>query len=255
MDPNYSLDLQDPEKNIPSIPKKKHSLFEKIILFILIVILCQLLIVSPFILSPFQISGRSMEKNYFDREYILVDKISYLKIWSWEFSRPVRGDVVIIKPHTVNNKEYYIKRVIGLPWETISFRYGKVYIKTDATSPEIELQEWYLDPADQSKTFPPLDVSENSFQIPEWEYFLIWDNRSNSIDSRHCFISCSLPNTSHFLKRENITGKVFTSFWYTPLFQDTEAIESVKKIPMRWFDTIRSWHYPEFDKNALQNVQ
>lgn len=80
MDSLSSPDLQDQEKNIPSVPLKKHSIFEKIVLFVLIIILCQLFIVSPFILSPFQISGRSMEKNYFDREYILVDKISYLHI-------------------------------------------------------------------------------------------------------------------------------------------------------------------------------
>lgn len=50
--------------------------------------------------------------------------------WNWRIGEPQRGDVAIIKPHAANNKEYYIKRVIGLPGETVKFQDGEVYVKT-----------------------------------------------------------------------------------------------------------------------------
>lgn len=107
------------------------SFFRDVIIILIIVI-----IMRAFIITPFRINGSSMEDSYHDREYILVDKFSYLNFTEsykttsstanliTKFSRkvlsllpvhvgdPVRGDVIVITPHVDSNREYYIKRVV-----------------------------------------------------------------------------------------------------------------------------------------------
>ena len=118
----------------------------------LVVILIIVIFIRIFIVTPFRINGSSMEESYHDKEYILVDKFSYLNFpqtfgemtgSNWIDSTistlantipvhvgdPDRGDVVVITPHVDKNREYYIKRVIGLPGDTIRVSGGKVFIK------------------------------------------------------------------------------------------------------------------------------
>ena len=184
------------------------------------VILAIVLFVRAYIVSPFQINGSSMETSYHTNEYILVNKFSYAMIGDWKVSDPVRGDVAIIKPHAANGKEYYIKRVIGLPGDTVKFQDGEVYLKTKTASEFVKLNEDYLSPDNKGKTYLPLDINETEFTVPEDEYFLMGDNRGGSADSRSCFLSCSIPNSTHFIKRSDMSGKVLISFGYFNLFKD-----------------------------------
>lgn len=116
-----------------------NSTFSEFIRFLrdFILILLIVFFIRTFIITPFQINGQSMEASYHDKEFILVDKLSYLdfpedtndsidggigatlmSLWQkipLHIGDPVRGDVVVIKPHVDKNREYYIKRVIALP--------------------------------------------------------------------------------------------------------------------------------------------
>jgi len=203
-----------------------------------------------------------MEENYHDHEYILVNKFSYLNLpthfheWNNEnanfFQRtiaqffekiplnignPQRGDVVVIRPHVSEIQEYYLKRVIGLPGETVRIFDGKVFIKKVDVEDFVEINEPYLSEKNKDKTyFSPalvLDVFQTDFIIPENSYWVMGDNRLNSSDSRNCFDNCQAENASNFIERKNIVGRLLIDFgnfdlkewkWeHLPRFFDTPA--------------------------------
>lgn len=85
--------------------------------------------------------------------------------------------MAIIKPHAANGKEYYIKRVIGLPGDTVKFQDGEVYLQVKDSNNFIKLNEDYLSPDNKGKTYLPLDINETEFTVPDNEYFLMGDNR------------------------------------------------------------------------------
>jgi len=117
-----------------------------------------------FIGSPMMISGESMEPNFHDKELCWIDKITYL------FSEPKRGDIVVFRfPGTRN--DLYIKRIIGLPNETIEIKNNNIYINNKL------LQEVYISGETPSKGFLKLKLKEN-------EFFVLGDNRKESNDSR-----------------------------------------------------------------------
>lgn len=80
---------------------------------------------------------------------------------------PERGDVVVIKPHINRMATYYLKRVIGLPGETIRIENGKVFIKKVGAENFVEIQENYLSERNKNNTNLPLNVTETEFTIPE----------------------------------------------------------------------------------------
>ncbi len=110
----------------------------------------------------FRIEGDSMEPNLHNGEYVLIDKISYV------LHPPERGDVVVFTPP--NNERDYIKRVIGLPGDTVEVKGGQVYVNG------VALDEPYLKNLIHSD-MPALVVEEG-------RYFVMGDNRNNSSDSR-----------------------------------------------------------------------
>ncbi|MBL7036527.1 signal peptidase I [Candidatus Microgenomates bacterium] len=127
------------------------------------------LIVYLLILRPHKIKGASMEPNFPDGEYLLTEKVSYY------FNEPQRGDVIVFKPPVSDDE--FIKRVIGLPGETVSLKNGKVYINDKL------LKEDYI--ADIVPTNPGNFLSEGeSYIVPEGLFFAIGDNRPHSSDSR-----------------------------------------------------------------------
>lgn len=219
--------------------------FQEIFEFLrdLIVILILVIGVRTYVASPFQISGSSMEESYHDREFIIVDKFSYAHLPLYTVGNPERGDVVILQPHANNGKEYYIKRVIGLPGDSIKFEAGDVYVKTATSKDFRKLDEAYLSEINKGKTFLPIDAKEFEFTVPEGTYFVMGDNRNNSSDSRSCFLSCSIEGSSRFLKRENVVGKVFLDLGYINLFDKNGSFSF--KYPPRLLDTPRTWKYEE----------
>ena len=135
-----------------------------------ILIITSLLVVfliRKFIAQPFMVSGSSMEPTFHTNEYLIVDQLSY------ELGNPQRGDVVIFR-YPINPSRFFIKRIIGLPGETIRISGKKIEIKKPNEN-FFTLEEPYI-------TF----TSENYLEmtLKNDEYFVMGDNRSASLDSR-----------------------------------------------------------------------
>lgn len=155
-----------------------------------VVALALFVIVYLFVFQPHQVKGNSMYPNFHDAEYLLTNKITY------KVGEPKRGDVIIFK--APKNEDYdYIKRIIGLPGETIKISKGQVYINN-----ELLQEEAYLD--ESVKTRAGLFLSEDqNYSIPQGEYFAFGDNREHSSDSRDWG---GIPTS-------NIIGKAWFRYW------------------------------------------
>lgn len=132
------------------------------------VVLISMAVILPiryFLIQPFYVEGASMEPTFSSNEYLLVDEISY------RFEEPQRGQVIVFR-YPRDPRQYYIKRVIGLPGERLEIKLGKIYINGK------ELRENYLD------EFRVGATNLESQIIPTDHYFLMGDNRINSMDSR-----------------------------------------------------------------------
>ena len=127
--------------------------------------------VRYFLFKPFYVKGASMEPTFLDKEYLIVDELSY------RLRLPQRGEVVVFK-YPENPKEYFLKRIIGLPGERVKVSEGQVTIYNTEHPEGIVLDEPYL----------PKDLLTVGDGIPKilsaHEYFVLGDNRPNSFDSR-----------------------------------------------------------------------
>jgi len=124
--------------------------------------------VRYFLVQPFIVVGASMQPSYYENEYLIIDELTY------RFRDPERGETVVFHPPG-NENLYYIKRVIGLPGETVEVRDGKMVIFNDEYPNGITLHETYL-----------IEETEGAqrVQLGQDEYFLMGDNRDESLDSR-----------------------------------------------------------------------
>ncbi len=150
-----------------------------------------------FVIQPFVVEGSSMEPNFHNEEYIVIDKISY------RFRPPQRGEVVVLHP-PIQPDQNYIKRIIGLPGEKISIQDGDVFINGQ------KIEESYLG-TENHKT-EPLNQRESATLGPD-EYFVLGDNRSHSSDSREWG---KLP-------KENIEGRTWVIAYPFSNFQIVTA--------------------------------
>jgi len=151
-------------------PNKK---FVGIILEVFQVLVISIAIIVPvrlFLIQPFSVQGASMEPNFFDHEYLIVDEISY------RLRLPERGEVVVF--HYPNDpSQYFIKRVIGFPGETVEIIDGEVKIYNDEFPNGRVLDETtYLD--------QDFTAAAQTVTLKTEEYYLMGDNRSSSLDSR-----------------------------------------------------------------------
>jgi signal peptidase I len=157
------------------------------ILKTVIISLAIILPIRYFVVQPFVVDGASMQPNFHDKEYLVINEISY------RFQEPNRGEVVVFKnPEDI--KQYYIKRIVGLPGESVKIENGSVYIKEKDQSSFIQINELDYLPED-IETFGSLQ----DLELGEDEFFVLGDNRKNSKDSRRLG-----P-----IKRELITGRVW----------------------------------------------
>jgi signal peptidase I len=129
-----------------------------------------IVIIRHFLFKPFYVKGASMEPNFFDHEYLVIDELSY------RLREPARGDVVVFR-YPNDPKEFFLKRIIGLPGERIKIAEGTITIYNSAHPEGKELHESYL-PTDL------FTIGEETAVIGENEYYVMGDNRSNSFDSR-----------------------------------------------------------------------
>ena len=146
-------------------------------------------LVRYFLFKPFYVKGASMEPSFYEKEYLIIDEITY------RLHSPQRGDVIVFVPPT-DAKEHYLKRIIGLPGERVKVSEGKV-ILYNADHPEgTTIDEAYL-PNDLATS------GEKNVVLGDDEYFVLGDNRNNSFDSRRFG-----PIT-----RANITGRAWLRGW------------------------------------------
>ncbi|MEF8847323.1 MAG: signal peptidase I [Candidatus Paceibacterota bacterium] len=135
------------------------------------IVIIALLIVAPiryFLFQPFLVHGSSMEPNFHNGDYLIIDEVSY------RFRDPKRGEVIVF--HYPEEPKYeYIKRIVGLPGETVKVNEGKVTVYSK--DKKRVLKETYL-PA-SADTPGSTEVTLNSN-----EYFVLGDNRTASSDSR-----------------------------------------------------------------------
>jgi signal peptidase I len=147
--------------------------------------------VRYYLIQPFYVKGASMQPNFHDHEYLIVDEISY------RFKAPERGEVIVFR-YPKNPQEYFIKRIIGLPNEEVLITEGKVVIFNDENKNGKILEEEYLE-----ENLNTYNNNEIKVQLSEDEYFVLGDNRSASKDSR----SFGPVNKSF------ITGKILFRGW------------------------------------------
>lgn len=190
---------------------EENTFFKEVINFFkdLLIIIVIVLVIRSFIILPFQISGQSMYNSYYDKEFIIVDRFSYIS----KISKPKRWDVIVFNTH-IKNKEYFIKRIIGLPGETVKISWWMVYVKAVWSEDFVLLDEKYLSNDNYNATYINWDDKEFTFLVPEKQYFVMWDNRNASSDSRTCFSTCSISNATNYIKHNDIVWKVFIDLWY-----------------------------------------
>ena len=172
------------------------NLFKKIYLFLidtvqsLLIAASFFLVIYIFIARPFQVSGDSMYPNFKNNEYILTNLISL------KFAGPKRGDVVVFKAPPEPDKDF-IKRVIGLPGDTVMIKNNNVYING-----QILDESSFLKP--DVNTFGGNFLAEGqTITVPKGEYFVMGDNRPYSSDSREW----------GFVPKANLIGLSFFAYW------------------------------------------
>ncbi len=157
--------------------------FQVIIFAVSIFLFIYLLIVQPH-----KIKGQSMEPNYHDGEFLLTDKLSY------RFGEPKRGDIVVFEPPGV--EQDFIKRVVALPGEEVAIRDGHVFINGN------QLDETYLKTGDSTPS-GKFSRDNEPIRVPDDSYFLLGDNRHNSLDSR----------SFGFVHKNNFSGRAWFVYW------------------------------------------
>lgn len=179
------------EKGITETGNNKMKSVLKEILSIsiyLLIVFCAAYIIVTYVGQRTQVSGGSMESTLSSGDHLIVDKISY------RFDNPERFDIVVF-PFQYDKETYYIKRIIGMPGETVQIdESGNIYIDGEI------LEESY-----GREVIQNAGRAENPIQLGEDEYFVMGDNRNNSSDSRE-------PSVGN-IHRSDIIGKAFIRIW------------------------------------------
>jgi signal peptidase I len=174
------LDLNQLDQPVPRRSNLLREIVETALLIAIIFLLVNTLI------GRFRIESVSMQPNLWEGEYVIVDKVSYL------LGAPQRGDIVVFeKP----GQPDLIKRVIGLPGETVEVRNGQTYIDG------VPIGEPYLS--------QPPNYTLPATTVEPGRYFVLGDNRNNSSDSH---VWGTVP-------RETIVGRAWIIYWPPPNWQ------------------------------------
>lgn len=160
-------------------------------LLYIVLIIALTWIVVTFVGQRTEVSGSSMETTLSDKDQLIVDKMTY------RFRDPKRYDIVVF-PYQYQDNTYYIKRIIGLPGETVQILSGMVYIDG------MRLDEHY-----GNEVMENPGIAEEPLTLGEDEYFVLGDNRNNSSDSRASDVG--------LIHRKDLIGRAWIRVW--PLSQ------------------------------------
>lgn len=170
--------------------------------------------IRTYVVQPFIVSGESMVPTFHDGDYLIIDEFSY------HFHQPKRGDVIVFRPPNEGKGIYYIKRVIGLPNETVTLTGTKVIVANDIDKIGVELKEPYLQNISSDKMV---------VRVGPDEVFVLGDNRPRSSDSRKWG---TLPI-------DNITGRAllrlfpFRTLQYLPGAQQVYNADDMKAVALK----------------------
>lgn len=196
MDSENEVEFETKEIKGNKKEKKKRSPVSYVIegiIYLLLIVVC-IYVVPTYVLQRTVVSGESMEDTLHHGESLLVDKLSY------RFSDPKRYDIIVFYPKGRDVDEYYVKRIFGLPGETIQIKNNEIFINGS------KIEDTYgKDAMDEA------GLAEKPYKLGEDEYFVLGDHRSLSLDSR------TTPDEDSDapgpVKFENIAGKVILRIW------------------------------------------
>ena len=161
-------------------PGKLKTSIVQVILTVLIILV--VFAGVQFTMQSFRVKGESMEPSFHSGEYIIVNKLTY------RFSSPKRGDVVVFRNPELPD-ELYIKRIVGLPGETVEIKAGEIYIDGHVL--------------EERPVFAEILYDNYSVTVPDGKYFVVGDNR----------VATSGSHTFGPVPRQNIVGKLWISYW------------------------------------------
>ena len=176
------------------------------------IVIWSIIIIVPirtFLFQPFFVKGISMEPNFYNSEYLIVNELGYKetdisvagkKLFTVDNFRNFKRGTVIVFHYPNDPKEFFIKRVIGLPGEKVVIKSGHVMIYNDKYPEGFVLDESSYLPGNYQTTTCEGDCS---FTLGDEEYFVLGDNRNHSSDSRVWGI----------LDQEYVVGKVLLRAW------------------------------------------
>ena len=169
---------------------KKIFIFIWEIFKIVVISLAIIIPVRYYLVQPFFVRGASMDPNFNNGQYLVVNEIGY------RFEEPGRGEVIVFK-YPIDPSQYYIKRIIGLPGEIVEIKDGHVSIYNQEFPEGKILDESIYLPKEK------ITIGQTHLKLSEDEYFVLGDNRQASSDSRQWGV----------LPRDNIIGRVWFRVW------------------------------------------
>ena len=166
------------------------SIFKEILgwLVYIAILLAAVYVLITYVGQRTEVSGHSMEPTLQHGDNLIVDKISY------RFREPERYEIIVF-PYQYKENTYYIKRIIGLPGETVQIIDGEVYINGELLADEHYGKEVMLDPG----------IAAESITLGDDEYFVLGDNRNHSSDSRDPSVGV--------LHRMDLIGRAWVRIW------------------------------------------
>lgn len=163
--------MKEEEKNLEenrdeTVQNRKTAIIKDLITYALIFVIC-LYVLPTYVLQKTIVDGPSMEDTLHNGDQLMVEKISY------HFDKLKRFDIVVFYPYGRKEGEYYIKRIIGLPGETVQIKGTEIYINGQVLE-----ENFGKDPITDA------GIAEEPLTLSEDEYFVMGDNRKVSFDSR-----------------------------------------------------------------------
>lgn len=168
--------------------EKAKQIFQCKFFIFLVIVIVFVLVIRGFVGGIVVIQGESMESTLMNKDIVFIEKLSYRN------EAPKRNDVVVVTTDAMGKNVQYVKRIIGLPGETIQIKKGKVFVDGKALK---EIQEFDL--------IEDGGMAREKIILGEDEFFLLGDNRNNSKDSRNVELG--------IVKKEQIEGKVFVRIY------------------------------------------
>ncbi len=202
----FSRKKTQPELSESAVTESAEHPLAEIVRFSIIAILI-VVPVRMFIAQPFIVSGASMEETFQSGEYLIVDQVTYY------FNDPKRGEVVVFR-YPRDPSKFFIKRIIGVPGDTITIEDGQVTIFNSENPDGVVLSEPYAKET-------PLQPEANEV-LGDREYFVMGDNRGESSDSRHWGV----------LQEERIIGRAWVRLFPPQVVDYLPGRGTPKELPI-----------------------